>query len=201
MDTEKQFVVMSKKDVEEMIQQAAVAGAQVASDTMLVAQRRAEKERIDLEGLYNIYKFKTYDCKHNESGANFNNYRVYVSTDKVNWTLVLDETGVGNETIKEDYIAPTKARYVKFNPYDDNSMTIRIWEFEVYGKDAVNLQVTVPGEVSLKSKESKTIEVAYDLNGDVRNENFACTVTSGNENYVKVGKDKVKELEVWKRQR
>lgn len=28
MDTEKQFVVMSKKDVEEMIQQAAVAGAQ-----------------------------------------------------------------------------------------------------------------------------------------------------------------------------
>lgn len=142
---------------------------------------------IDLEGLYNIYKFKTYDCKHNESGANFNNYRVYVSTDKVNWTLVLDETGVGNETIKEDYIAPTKARYVKFNPYDDNSMTIRIWEFEVYGKDAVNLQVTVPGEVSLKSKESKTIEVAYDLNGDVRNENFACTVTSGNENYVKVG--------------
>ncbi|MEI3342183.1 MAG: discoidin domain-containing protein [Coprobacter fastidiosus] len=66
---------------------------------------------IDLEGLYNIYKFKTYDCKHNESGANFNNYRVYVSTDKVNWTLVLDETGVGNETIKEDYIAPTKARY------------------------------------------------------------------------------------------
>ena len=47
MGTEKQFVVMSKKDVEEMIQQAAVAGAQVASDTMLVAQRRAEKERID----------------------------------------------------------------------------------------------------------------------------------------------------------
>lgn len=47
MDTEKQFVVMSKKDVEEMIQQAAVAGAQVASDTMLVAQRRVEKERID----------------------------------------------------------------------------------------------------------------------------------------------------------
>lgn len=36
-----------QKDVEEMIQQAAVAGAQVASDTMLVAQRRAEKERID----------------------------------------------------------------------------------------------------------------------------------------------------------
>ena len=35
---------MSKKDVEEMIQQAAVAGAQVASDTMLVAQRRAEKD-------------------------------------------------------------------------------------------------------------------------------------------------------------
>ena len=43
MDTEKQFVVMSKKDVEEMIQQAAVAGAQVASDTMLVAQLKKKE--------------------------------------------------------------------------------------------------------------------------------------------------------------
>ena len=49
MDTgkEKQFIVLSKEEVESMIQQAAVAGAQVATDTMLVAQRRAEKERID----------------------------------------------------------------------------------------------------------------------------------------------------------
>ena len=52
MDTEKQFVVMSKKDVEEMIQQAAVAGAQVASDTMLVAQRRAEKDSLFGSGLW-----------------------------------------------------------------------------------------------------------------------------------------------------
>ena len=106
---------------------------------------------IDLEGVYKVYKFKTYDCLHNESGSNFNNYRVYVSTDKVNWTLVLNETGVGGETIKEDYIAPTKARYIKFNPYDDNSMTIRIWEFEVFGKEDYNLQIDVPASVDLVS--------------------------------------------------
>ena len=145
---------------------------------------------IDLEGVYKVYKFKTYDCLHNESGSNFNNYRVYVSTDKVNWTLVLNETGVGGETIKEDYIAPTKARYIKFNPYDDNSMTIRIWEFEVYGKEDNNLQIDVPASVELMSGEKKTIDVTYDLNGDERASQFTCNVVSANESYVKIGEIK-----------
>lgn len=142
---------------------------------------------IDLQGMYKVYKFKTYDCMHNESGSNFDNYRVYVSSDKENWTLVLNETGVGNETIKEDYIAPTKARYIKFNPYSDNSMTIRIWEFEVYGKEDNNLQINVPKSVELNSGEKKTIDIAYDLNGDERAANFTCKVVSGNSAYVEVG--------------
>ena len=42
MDTEKkvQFVALTKEEIDAMIQQAALAGAQVASDAMMVGQRR-----------------------------------------------------------------------------------------------------------------------------------------------------------------
>ena len=49
MDTEKkvQFVALTKEEIDAMIQQAALAGAQVASDAMIVGQRKSEKEKID----------------------------------------------------------------------------------------------------------------------------------------------------------
>lgn len=49
METEAkvQFVALTKEEIEAMIQQAALAGAQVASDAMIVQQRKNEKERID----------------------------------------------------------------------------------------------------------------------------------------------------------
>ena len=42
MDTEKkvQFVALTKEEIDAMIQQAALAGAQVASDAMMVGQRK-----------------------------------------------------------------------------------------------------------------------------------------------------------------
>ena len=48
MDTEKkvQFVALTKEEIDAMIQ-AALAGAQVASDAMMVGQRKSEKEKID----------------------------------------------------------------------------------------------------------------------------------------------------------
>ena len=42
-----QFIALTKEEIASMIQQAALAGAQVASDTMMVAHRQEEKERID----------------------------------------------------------------------------------------------------------------------------------------------------------
>ena len=47
MDTEKkvQFVALTKEEIDAMIQQAALAGAQVASDAMMVGQRKSEKGR------------------------------------------------------------------------------------------------------------------------------------------------------------
>lgn len=49
MDTEKkvQFVALTKEEIDAMIQQAALAGAQAASDAMMVGQRKSEKEKID----------------------------------------------------------------------------------------------------------------------------------------------------------
>ena len=46
-DTKVQFIALTKEEIESMVQQAALAGAKVASDTMMVAQRKSEKERID----------------------------------------------------------------------------------------------------------------------------------------------------------
>lgn len=46
-DTKVQFIALTKEEIESMVQQAALAGAKVASDTMMVAQRKNEKERID----------------------------------------------------------------------------------------------------------------------------------------------------------
>lgn len=49
MDTENkvQFIALTKEELTSIIQQAALAGAQVAADTMNAAQRRNEKEKID----------------------------------------------------------------------------------------------------------------------------------------------------------
>lgn len=44
---EKQFVVIPKEELEELIQKAAMSGAQVAADAMVLSQRRAEKEKVD----------------------------------------------------------------------------------------------------------------------------------------------------------
>lgn len=44
---EKQFVVMPKEELEDLIQKAAMSGAQVAADAMIISQRRTEKEKVD----------------------------------------------------------------------------------------------------------------------------------------------------------
>lgn len=47
MDERVQFVALTKEELTSIIQDAALVGAQVASDAMLVGQRKKEKERID----------------------------------------------------------------------------------------------------------------------------------------------------------
>ncbi|WP_283682703.1 helix-turn-helix domain-containing protein [Parablautia sp. Marseille-Q6255] len=47
MDEKVQFIALTKEEIAAMIRDAALVGAQVASDAMLVGQRKKEKERID----------------------------------------------------------------------------------------------------------------------------------------------------------
>ncbi len=138
---------------------------------------------IDLEGLYELYSFSIYDCKAGrENYENINNYRIYVSTDAENWDLVVDATDRAADNIKNDYIPPTRARYIRFNPYAKTSFTIRVWEFEAYGVEVSNnMKVTAPEPTIVKGGEQTTLTFAYDLRGDSRAADFFGTATSDSE--------------------
>ena len=132
---------------------------------------------IDLLSSYRLYGFKIFDCKSGpEQNENFDKYRIYVSEDAVNWTLVVDEKGRAKDNVKTDNITPTRARYVKLNPYSDEGMTLRIWEFEVYGANLSNMTLEAPKELVLNANEKKDVTVKYNLNGDSRSSEFKYTV-------------------------
>ena len=129
----------------------------------------------DLEGAYRIYGFKIFDGNAGpESGVDqIRSYTIELSDDGEHWTTVVDEEDRESESVKTDYIAPHKARYVRLSPHV--SGTLRIWEFEVFGKDDNNLTMEVsPAELRLNAEETGNIVVKYDLNGDERSEKFTC---------------------------
>lgn len=141
----------------------------------------------DLEGAYRIYGFKIFDGNSGpESGVDqIDSYKIMLSQDGTNWVTVVDEEDRETESIKTDYICPFKARYVKLVPHVNG--TLRIWEFEVYGKEDNNMTLTVdPAELKIMAGETKNITVSYNLNGDKRENVFTCTAKSGGN--VTVGK-------------
>lgn len=141
---------------------------------------------IDLGSAHKIYRFRTFDCGHKESAAdNMKFYKIFVSDNATDWTLVVDEKNRPENT-KDDYIKPTVGRYVKFMPYDPEvAITIRIWEFEIFGTEG---NITLPNleakQIPMNSTQS--FEVPFDLGGDAVAENFAATVTSSNTSAVEV---------------
>ncbi len=142
----------------------------------------------DLEGVYLVYGFKIFDGNSGpESGVDqIRSYTIELSDDGEHWTTVVDEEDRESESIKTDYIAPYKARYVRLSPHV--SGTLRIWEFEVFGKDDNNLTVEMqPAELKLNAGETKNIVVKYNLNGDERAEQFSCSAVAGKNNVI-VGK-------------
>lgn len=138
---------------------------------------------VDLGGKYNIYGFGLYDCKsNNDKSDNVDTYKIFVSDDNVKWREVVSETGAAEIDVKKDYIEPTEARYVKFQAYAQRAITVRLWEFEVYGKDNYKMTMSAPGNVSVEAGESTSIKVNYALNGDERSENFSCKAVADNNN-------------------
>lgn len=143
---------------------------------------------IDLQGVYRIYGFKTYDCNAGpEKAQNFSNYRIYLSNDGETWKEVVNETDREGDNIKTDDIAPMNARYVKLNPWSETGMTLRIWEFEVYGIENNNLKVILPETMKLNAGETEHLTVKYDLGGDARATDFSCMAKASN-SYISIGK-------------
>lgn len=142
---------------------------------------------IDLQSNFRIYGFKIFDCKSGpENNTNIDNYRIYLSEDGKKWTLVVDAKNRYRDNIKTDNIVPTKARYVKLNPYSDDGFTMRMWEFEVFGVNSSKMTFKIPETLTLNVNETKSVALAFDLKGEERQEPFTCSVKVDNDN-VKVG--------------
>lgn len=139
----------------------------------------------DLEGAYRIYGFRIYDANSGpESGCDqIRSYTIELSDDGEHWTTVVDEKDRENENIKTDYIAPHKARYVRLSPHVNG--TLRIWEFEVYGIEDNNIEISVePSELKMNAGETTNLVVKYNLNGDERSEEFSCKAVAEKGNVV-----------------
>lgn len=137
----------------------------------------------DLEGAYRIYGFKIFDGNSGpESGVDqIRSYTIELSDDGEHWTTVVDEEDRESESIKTDYIAPHKARYVRLSPHVNG--TLLIWEFEVFGKDDSNLTIKVmPTELKLNAEETKNVVVKYSVSGDEHMEDFTCHTVSEKDN-------------------
>ena len=129
----------------------------------------------DMQGLYKVYGFRIFDCKSGpENDENIKSYEIQLSNDGANWTDVVKRTGCEDENIKTDYIAPMKARYVRFSPHVAG--TLRVWEFEVFGTDLANMRIEAPSTLTVAPESESKLCVKYNLNGDERAANFACTV-------------------------
>ena len=138
----------------------------------------------DLQSVYRIYSFKIYDGNSGpESGVDqIDSYQILLSEDNEHWTTVVDTYNRQKESVKTDYIAPMRARYVKLVPHVNG--ILRIWEFEVYGKKDNSMKLsTLTNNVTINAGGSYNINVTYDLGeGATKADKFECTATSKNGN-------------------
>ncbi|WP_295731211.1 discoidin domain-containing protein [uncultured Muribaculum sp.] len=140
---------------------------------------------VDLGNMYKIYGFRIHDAQSNtkaRTGDNFGDYTIEISADGKEWNTPVDEEGRWSDNIKEDYIAPSMARYVRISPNADDDvrqyLTMVIWEFEVLGTATSNLAIEAPASLTVAPDATATIEVSYDLNGEQRAADFGCRATS-----------------------
>lgn len=138
----------------------------------------------DLQSVYRIYSFKIFDGNAGpESGVDqIDSYQILLSEDNEHWTTVVDTYNRQKESVKTDYIAPMRARYVKLVPHVNG--ILRIWEFEVYGKKDNSMKLsTLANNITLNAGESYNINVTYDLGeGATKADKFECVATSKNGN-------------------
>lgn len=137
---------------------------------------------VDLKTPHTVYDFTIYDNHSLYKGGedNIGNYRIFVSDDAENWTEIVDARDVVEENIHHAYVVPTVARYVKLQPYDDKRMTCRLFEFEISGRDNSRVAIEAPHTINLQPKQTQTVTVSYNLNGEAAADNFGLTLSASN---------------------
>lgn len=148
---------------------------------------------IDLKQLYRIYRFKLIDAGNKETPKdNVNNYKIWLSNDLEGWELVVDEKNRVENT-KDDWIKPVTARYVKFLAYDDNiTRTIRIWEFEVFGRSG-NHTISGTEDVTMNLLSTQNKKLSFSFGGDVKDPAYTIAATSSNPDLVSVTNESLDE--------
>ena len=133
---------------------------------------------IDLEQAYMIYNTRLFDCKVNENANNLKCYKTYVSTDNSegSWVELFDEQDREADDIKIEHFKGTVGRYVKLVPYDqDDKVTIRLWEFEVYGM-AGPLSIDEISAMVSDKEMSNEVTLNFDLGDQVKEDNFSIEI-------------------------
>lgn len=132
----------------------------------------------DCGEFYRFYGFRIYDCCSGpEQNENIRDWRIEVSDDAEAWTVINEGSGT-RINIKENYCLPVRGRYVKLIATPVTN-TMRIWEFEAIAASAFHLTLDVdPQSLRLNIGETADLKVKYNLNGDKRGDDFACTVSA-----------------------
>ncbi len=108
---------------------------------------------IDLGKPYIVSKFVQHDCKTLEPFENISNYKIYVSMhdpQEYEWITVVDKKGQEDIKIKTDICVPVKARYIKYEAYADKPFTVRLYEFEAWGKEVSQKDIYSSNELTIK---------------------------------------------------
>lgn len=137
---------------------------------------------VDLKTPHTLYDFTIYDSRSltSSSEANLPNYRILVSTDGNEWKEVVNATNTAGENIHTATIVPTTARYVKLQPYADERFTCRLYEFSINARDNSRMAIEAPHTINMAPRESRTVSVAYNMNGEQQADNFGLTLSASN---------------------
>ncbi len=135
---------------------------------------------VDLKTPHTVYDFTIYDNHSLIKGGedNIANYRIFVSDNGSEWKEVVDARNVSVEDIHTAYIVPTVARYVKLQPYADKRFTCRLYEFEITARDNSRITIDAPHTLNLEPKETQTVTVSYNMNGEEPAENFGLKLST-----------------------
>ena len=161
---------------------------------------------IDLQEMYDITRFVTFDCRTLEpvSLDNINHYNIFTATEidaqgNGDWQLAVRGRNAVESNIKDDFLeSVVNARYVKFNPYALSLFETKVYEFEIYGKKSSDqsLELNEPVSQTITVGTTKEIALGFDLKGNEKAGNFDISVNSDNENIVQITDKSITENQV-----